>query len=246
MVVSLAGQFEADGYLILRQVFPLALLADLADGMAGVLARQGPSASGGSLESLLMEREADNHSLVYQASVSQGSAAAAYRLLGGSRVFEDCAEALRCRVSDLHLQPLYLLTQMPQDQRFDYAWHQDGPFHAWSKDLASLWFPVNRRSSAETGTMSILPGTHRQGIRQASTYLRDGNFRQIEVLPTDEELSRAIALELEPGDCVFFSGNLLHKSIPNPGAHPRVTGVMRLFDQSKQDGYVRDHYYWAK
>ena len=240
-----ATQLAEDGFVILRQVFPRELLGDLADGMAGVLLRQGPHEAD-ELDGLLAEREAADHSLVYQAAVSQGSAAATYRLLGSSPIFEHCAQAMRCRLADVHVQPLYLLTQMPKDQRFDYTWHQDAPFHAWSKELASLWFPVTHRSSAETGTMTILPGTHKQGARQAETYLRDGGFRQIEVVPGKDELARAIVLELDPGDCILFSGHLLHKSMPNRSDSPRVTGVMRVFDQAKQDGYVRDHYYWAK
>lgn len=239
------ADFAENGFLILRKVFSRDLVRDLADGMAGVLSRQGPHRAA-SIDGLLMEREAENHSLVYQASVSQGSAAATYRMLGSSRVFEYCAEAMRCRTADVHVQPLYLLTQMPRDERFDYTWHQDGPFHAWSTDLCSLWFPVTHGSSVETGTMTILPGSHRPGVREAQTYLREGSFRQIEVTPTEEELQRALVLELEPGDCLFFSGNLLHKSMPNRSDLPRVTGVMRVFDQTKQGGYVRDHYYWAK
>jgi phytanoyl-CoA hydroxylase len=87
-------------------------------------------------------------------------------------------------------------------------WHQD--IRYWSYDrpeLISVWIPLGRESRAN-GALEVIPGTHREtferGRLDAELFLRPE-------LPQNAALiDRAQAVELAPGDVLFFHSRLFH------------------------------------
>jgi ectoine hydroxylase-related dioxygenase (phytanoyl-CoA dioxygenase family) len=237
--------YTADGYVVAKQVFGSSSLTLLRQSLRRVLEK---SASDDkeeqiSLEELILKREAQDHSLIYKASQSVGSSAATYQLLGSSGILDVISSVTGFEKADLHVMPMYLIVQIPSDGRFDYTWHQDGSYYPWCQDFLTLWFPVNRSTKRDTGTISLIPGSHRYGPRETETFLRDGFFKQIQSKLLFGEEAREEVLEVELGDCCIMSGNTVHRSVANRSNSPRVAGVLRIANLAKQQGYDRERFY---
>jgi ectoine hydroxylase-related dioxygenase (phytanoyl-CoA dioxygenase family) len=201
------------------------------------------SETGLSLDELILKREARDHSLVYHAAQSMGSSAATYQLFGASEIFDVVSAVTGCERSGLHLMPMYLIIQLPSDERFDYTWHQDGTYYPWCKDFLTLWFPVNRNVNRETGTISLIPGSHRDGPRESDTFLRHGYFKQIQSRLQEGELESQEVLEMNLGDCCIMTGNAVHCSVANRTPTPRIAGVLRIAYLGPQQSYDREQFY---
>jgi hypothetical protein len=222
------------GYELMHNVFSKDHLGVIAQSLRAALMKGNPDMAELSLDELILAREAKDHSLVYKASQSLGSSYAAYNLLG-SGILNAVCELAGFHPAELHIMPMYLIVQLPGDERFDYAWHQDGAYYDWCDEFAALWFPVNRSVTAGTGTISVVPRSHCEGRRASDTYFRDGSFRQIEARLGEQEAEQERVIELELGDCCLMDGNLVHRSVTNRSATPRVAGVVRLAHLAKVD-----------
>jgi len=234
---SARESYSNDGYVIAKQAFSADHLAALCHALFFVLDKSNHSDRVYPLDDLILKCESQDHALVYKASKSVGSSAASYQLLGSSRIFSVVSSITGFDLANLHLMPLNLVIQLPSDDRFDYDWHQDGSFHDWCSDLVVLWFPVNRPATRDTGTISVIPGSHRYGPREAKIYMKHGIFKQMQPSLRDDELAREKVLEMSLGDCCIMSGNIVHRSILNRSASPRVAGVLRAANLSTLQSY---------
>jgi ectoine hydroxylase-related dioxygenase (phytanoyl-CoA dioxygenase family) len=242
--------YANDGYVIAKNVFSAGSLEAIRSSLGSVLskgdetARQGERyGQPGSLNDLILRQEAAAHSIVYKASQSIGSSATAYQLLGGSKIFEEIAKATGFETPNIHLMPMYFIIQLPSDQRFDYLWHQDGTYYAWAKDMLTLWFPVNRATKKETGTISVISGSHLAGPRPTETRVITENFKQYESKLEKGEAERETVLELELGDCCIMHGNTVHRSVSNRSSTPRVAGLLRMVNIASLSSYDRERFY---
>ena len=118
----------------------------------------------------------------------------------------------RCVVDQVNLKLPRVGTTFP--------WHQDAAFLAWRQraqiaehggaNLLIALDPADR----ENGTFEVLPGTHAGGPREFDYDLAGDN-------PGAWDDSGRVALNLSPGDAVFFHPYLAHGSGPNPTDRPR-------------------------
>jgi len=233
MATHKEGDFASDGYTIVRNAVPHTALAEVRDALTDGLRRIAEPVNGASLDELLTRRETENHDYVYQASNFVGSSIGAYRLIADSGVtglVEQVTES-----SNLHIMPMTVSVQFPSDSRFDYEWHQEGSFYPWAPAVINAWIPLVRPTSRESGTMFVLPGSHRRGLRPAETYFSHGKFRQIECGVTDEEAATEVPMELDVGDFVIFDANLVHRSHPNSSQLPRLVCILRYIPMSTLD-----------
>jgi len=236
--------YESNGYVISQEIFSPATLSLLCQSLRHVLGKSGSDDEDRlSLEELILKREAQDHSLVYQAGQSIGSSAGTYQLIGSSVILDEVSAVTGFEKADLHLMPMYLIIQLPSDERFDYAWHQDGSYYAWCQDFLTLWFPVNRSTKRDTGTISMIPGSHKSGPRKTETSYRHGYFQQIEAQLQLSEESQQEVLEVGLGDCCIMHGNTVHRSVANRSSSPRVAGVLRIANLAGQSSYERERFY---
>jgi hypothetical protein len=242
---DLRTSYGAAGFVLAKQLFSRDRLTGLCESLRTVLNKSPGNGSDQScsLAELILKRESEDHNLVYRAAQSVGSSAATYALLGSSEIFDIIHAVTGFEKANLHVMPLYLIIQLPSDERFDYTWHQDGSYYSWCQDFLTLWFPVNRDIKRNTGTISLIPGSHRYGPRETDTFLKHGFFKQIQskLLP-DEENGEEV-LEVDLGDCCIMSGNTVHRSIANQSCTPRVAGVLRLVNLGSQVCYERERLY---
>ena len=233
--------YSENGYVILRQLFSPDRLASLAKTLHSALPAHDDQIP--SVEHQILATEAEDHRSLYNAAQSVGSSAAAYGLLGEERAMHVIFGVTDWNETRIHVLPMYLIIQLPANERFDYGWHQDGAYYPWADQMATLWFPVNRATSSETGTISVIPGSHRDKIRTSETFFRNSNFKQIIAAVKPSELQKEEMLSLSPGDCCVMDGSLIHRSVANRAASPRVAGVVRMVHLPAHTPYERDRFY---
>ena len=242
---TLRDCYSREGYVFAKKIFTGENLSLLADCLRAVLEQGTPTgcANNATIEELILKRESQDHSLVYKAAQAMGSSAAACQLLGSSRILDAICSATGFEKANLHMMPMYLIIQLPSDERFDYTWHQDGAYYPWCQNFLTLWFPVNRSTTQMTGTISVIPGSHQAGIRETETFLKNGFFKQMQSKLEAGEEAREEILDVELGDCCIMSGNAVHRSVANRCPTPRVAGVLRIANLESQQSYERERFY---
>lgn len=101
-----------------------------------------------------------------------------------------------------------LVYKHPHDDR-PYDWHQDngfGPLDPYT--TVSCWMALDKVTEAN-GCLWVIPGSHLSG------HLEHREERGRERIAAVDDETAAIPVLLEPGECVFFHGDLLHKSNGN-------------------------------
>ena len=104
-----------------------------------------------------------------------------------------------------------------------WAWHQD--YGYWYNngclwpDMGSCMIAVDR-ATRENGCLQVVPGSHRMG---RIDHLKIGDQTGADPERVQEIVRRlpVVHCELEPGDGIFFHGNLLHRSDQNKSPDPR-------------------------
>jgi hypothetical protein len=93
-------------------------------------------------------------------------------------------------------------------------------------------------ADADNGATEVFPGYHRQGCLTA----RDGNYHQ---LPDDSvDLATGVVLELAPGDVAIFSGYTPHRSAANRSSQWRR--LLYLSYNALSDGGERREQHYAE
>ena len=93
------------------------------------------------------------------------------------------------------------------------SWHQDSRYWRFDRrDLVSTWLALGSETK-ENGALQVIPGSH-------TLDFEPGQFDASLFLRTDLEdnadlLSRAIVVELKPGDMLFFHSRTLHAAGQN-------------------------------
>ncbi|HEY7060823.1 MAG TPA: phytanoyl-CoA dioxygenase family protein [Chloroflexota bacterium] len=228
--------YRKNGFAIYRGALGRDVLAEVGDVMLAALSH-GVELDARSLHEAIMERERQDHAAVYRSSVVVGSSFAGYKLLATSKIMPIALELTGAPLAMLHVMPLHVITQIPHDDSFDYRWHQESAFYPWCQDMLSMWFPIDQPVALATGTMSVVPGSHVGGLRPYRSHFLKEPFRQLECeLGADEEQG-AVPIEIEPGDLVAFDAHLVHRSMPNGGETPRLTGAIRIVNMATQAQY---------
>jgi hypothetical protein len=102
--------------------------------------------------------------------------------------------------------------------------HQDfGSMHC--QNAYRLWIPL-RPSNAETGTMCVYPGTHKQGPVEHD--LSDPLKPKVDADRYDE--SAKLVFDLPAGDGVLIDPLLFHASVPNQSGRTKFTLMIQVQD----------------
>jgi ectoine hydroxylase-related dioxygenase (phytanoyl-CoA dioxygenase family) len=246
-LTCLSRSYAEAGYAVAKDVFTTSALEALRQSFRSVLSKSltDPTTQNLTLDELVLTCEKQDHNLVYESAQSVGSSAATYQLLGSSFIFDLVSEITGFRKTELHVLPMYFVIQLPSDERFDYAWHQDGSYYPWCNEFLTLWFPVNRKAAQQSGTISVIPGSHQSGLRRTNVFLRNGFFKQMQAELENGEEGAEQALEIELGNCCIMDGNTVHRSVANHSSSPRIAGLLRIANVGAQQSYERERFYCA-
>ncbi len=138
----------------------------------------------------------------------------------------DCIEALVG--PNVMLLATHFFCKYEQEEKF-VAWHQDVTYWGLEPPFAlTAWYAIDD-SDCENGCMRVIPGTHRDGIREHGKSQTQGNLLSInqEVPITEEEEQRAVDLVLKAGEISIHDGALIHGSLPNRSTRRRCGLTIR-------------------
>lgn len=104
---------------------------------------------------------------------------------------------------------------MSKEPRFssDTGWHQDIRYWSFERpELVTVWLALGRERK-ENGCLQVIPGSHRMTF-DAARFDADVFFRDD---PAENRalIDRAVHVELEPGDVLFFHCRTLHSATRN-------------------------------
>ena len=203
-------QFLDDGYLLLRGLFEpeemeLLLAISKADKALADGAVSRADGSGGT--SRLAVRNDLDDSTVYSAIVRS------------HRVAGTMAELLRDEVYHYHHK------MMLKEPRVGGAWQWHQDYGYWYNngclypDMASCLIAVDT-ATRENGCLQVIRGSHKIGrVEHGPVGDQTGaDLRRVEAALERLEL---VYCEMDPGDALFFHGNLLHRSEQNTSESPR-------------------------
>jgi non-haem Fe2+, alpha-ketoglutarate-dependent halogenase len=115
-------------------------------------------------------------------------------------------------------------------------WHQDGTYSLLdTTPSVSAWIALTS-STRENGCMRVVPGSHTQG-RLAYRMVADKRtlFEQSPVVQVEVDESRAVDVELRPGEMSLHDSSIIHGSEPNRSGVERFGIVIRFITPAFQD-----------
>lgn len=112
-------------------------------------------------------------------------------------------------------------SKQAHDARF-VSWHQDSTYYGLSERATiNVWYAFSP-STVESGCMRFIPGTHLQGqLEHEETYGKDNLLVKGQTIRNIDE-SRAVDIELQPGEFSIHHESVVHGSGANNAALPRI------------------------
>ena len=231
-------RFVRDGYRIVRGLLPAAARTRMRAVAEGDLAAATPP----------VEYEADTHYPGAPESRDAPGGRTVRRLLQAyarDAVFREwaTAEPVAGRLRQL-LGPRIALAQahhncvMTKDPAYSSltSWHRDIRYWSYAcPELVSVWFALGEER-IDNGCLLVLPGTHAMDFD--APRLDAAQFLRSDVAENAALLRTQVAVELDPGDVLFFHCRLFHAAGHNRGTQTKFSAVFtyRALDNLPQPG----------
>ncbi|MBM3525730.1 MAG: phytanoyl-CoA dioxygenase, partial [Alphaproteobacteria bacterium] len=108
------------------------------------------------------------------------------------------------------------------------SWHQDSTYWGLSTpDVVTAWVALTASTRAN-GAMEVIPGTHMlDQVPHRDTFAKDNLLSRGQEVMVDVDASKAVMLELEPGEISLHHVRLVHGSAPNPSGERRIGYALR-------------------
>jgi non-haem Fe2+, alpha-ketoglutarate-dependent halogenase len=115
----------------------------------------------------------------------------------------------------------------PHNKSF-VSWHQDLTYWGLQPaDIVTAWIALSE-STAENGAMRVVPASHTMEVMPHSdTFAAENLLSRGQEISVDVDATKAVALELEPGEMSLHHVKLIHGSDPNPSAKRRIGLAVR-------------------
>lgn len=217
--------FQRDGYIVVRSLFDQQETASLLD-----VARSDQSL----MQQAYAKRDAagGESKLALRNELVESPYSAIVR---SERVASNMAKLLDDEVYHYHHK------MMLKEPRVGGAWEWHQDYGYWYNngclfpDMGSCLIAVDRATRAN-GCLQVLRGSHRMG---RIDHLKTGEQTGADLSRVNAALERMelVYCELEPGDAIFFHGNLLHRSDQNTSDHPRWS-LICCYNARQNDPYL--------
>jgi non-heme Fe2+,alpha-ketoglutarate-dependent halogenase len=114
-----------------------------------------------------------------------------------------------------------------QDPAF-VSWHQDSTYWGLSKpDVVTAWVALSE-SNESNGAMQVVPGTHLlDQMPHRDTFSEHNLLTRGQEVAVDVDPSKAVSLELEPGEMSLHHVRIVHGSPPNASDKRRIGFAIR-------------------
>lgn len=108
------------------------------------------------------------------------------------------------------------------------SWHQDSTYWGLSKpDVVTAWVALSE-SSRENGAMQVIPGTHLlDQMPHRDTFSENNLLTRGQEVAVEVDGSKAVSIELEPGEMSLHHVRIVHGSPPNDSPNRRIGYAIR-------------------
>ncbi len=111
-------------------------------------------------------------------------------------------------------------------------WHEDSAYWEGRFDrmdgIVTIWLALDR-SDKENGCMKVIPETHNNGFSEYEDVDQSENIFQNQIIGVEE--NKAVYFELNPNECSFHEGRIIHGAEANKSIRRRAGYTMRYFSQ---------------
>jgi len=115
-----------------------------------------------------------------------------------------------------------IMTKHP-DFSSSTGWHKDTRYWAYERpDLINAWTALGIESE-DNGGMQLIPGSHRHAFKAAC--FDSAKFFRQDYPPNQAWLDRAVQVDMQPGDVLFFHARLLHAAGQNRSMQRKLSVV---------------------
>ena len=146
-------------------------------------------------------------------------------------------ETILDAVEDLHGPDLFcwsssFFIKEPRNPAF-VSWHQDSTYWGLNRpDVVTAWIALSPSIKAN-GAMEVIPGSHRLSqIPHRDTFAKDNMLTRGQEVAVDVDASKAVMIELQPGEMSLHHVLLVHGSAPNPSDLRRIGFAARYIPTS--------------
>jgi ectoine hydroxylase-related dioxygenase (phytanoyl-CoA dioxygenase family) len=115
----------------------------------------------------------------------------------------------------------------PRNESF-VSWHQDLTYWGLEPaDIVTAWIALSE-SKSENGAMRVIPGTHTMDVvPHKDTFAANNLLSRGQEISVAVDETKAVALELEPGEMSLHHVRLIHGSEANPSSKRRIGLAVR-------------------
>src|ERR1700733_901163 len=108
------------------------------------------------------------------------------------------------------------------------SWHQDSTYWGLSKpDVVTAWVALSE-SEKSNGAMEVIPGTHTlDQMPHKDTYAKNNALTRGQEVAVEVDQSKAVAIELQPGEMSLHHVRIIHGSPPNASSNRRIGFAIR-------------------
>ncbi len=108
------------------------------------------------------------------------------------------------------------------------SWHQDSTYWGLDKpDVVTAWVALTP-SNKSNGAMDFIPGTHTgEQIPHRDTFAQNNLLTRGQEVAVEVDPSKAVTIELRPGEMSLHHVRLVHGSPPNPSGDRRIGFAIR-------------------
>ena len=113
------------------------------------------------------------------------------------------------------------------------SWHQDSTYWGLDRpDVVTAWVALTPSNKAN-GAMEYIPGTHTSDqIPHKDTFAKNNLLTRGQEVAVEVDKSKAVAIELQPGEMSLHHVRLVHGSPPNPSNGRRIGFAIRYIPTS--------------
>ena len=113
------------------------------------------------------------------------------------------------------------------------SWHQDSTYWGLDRpDVVTAWVALTPSNKAN-GAMEFIPGTHTSDqIPHKDTFAKNNLLTRGQEVAVEVDKSKAVAIELQPGEMSLHHVRLVHGSPPNPSNDRRIGFAIRYIPTS--------------
>ena len=122
------------------------------------------------------------------------------------------------------------------------SWHQDSTYWGLEPaDIVTAWVAISE-SDVANGAMRVMPGSHLlDQVAHRDTFAPDNLLSRGQEIAVEVDATKAVALELQPGEMSLHHVRLVHGSEPNPSDRRRMGFAIRyLPTHVRQTAALRD------